>query len=169
MGHTAIAEIQFADYIFPAFDQVRSINTLAYVVLSNDVDCERGCQVQIPRWRAVFHRWSDNPYANNGSRTWWFIPFTKSRRLLCWCLRAQGYICFFCFYGSGVDTNMGPDRRLSFRGRQFNAKDCSWHQFVIPIPFSSWNRRSCIVLQVTLHDFLFLLCSHRSCQSSKYQ
>ena len=24
MGHTAIAEIQFADYIFPAFDQVRS-------------------------------------------------------------------------------------------------------------------------------------------------
>jgi len=22
MGHTAIAEIQFADYIFPAFDQV---------------------------------------------------------------------------------------------------------------------------------------------------
>jgi Transketolase, pyrimidine binding domain len=23
MGHTAIAEIQFADYIFPAFDQVR--------------------------------------------------------------------------------------------------------------------------------------------------
>jgi hypothetical protein len=25
MGHTAIAEIQFADYIFPAFDQVRHI------------------------------------------------------------------------------------------------------------------------------------------------
>ncbi len=24
MGQTAIAEIQFADYIFPAFDQVRS-------------------------------------------------------------------------------------------------------------------------------------------------
>lgn len=24
MGHTAIAEIQFADYIYPAFDQVRS-------------------------------------------------------------------------------------------------------------------------------------------------
>lgn len=23
MGHTAIAEIQFSDYIFPAFDQVR--------------------------------------------------------------------------------------------------------------------------------------------------
>jgi 2-oxoisovalerate dehydrogenase E1 component beta subunit len=25
MGHTAIAEIQFADYIFPAFDQVRHV------------------------------------------------------------------------------------------------------------------------------------------------
>ena len=25
MGHTAIAEIQFADYIFPAFDQARSL------------------------------------------------------------------------------------------------------------------------------------------------
>jgi pyruvate/2-oxoglutarate/acetoin dehydrogenase E1 component len=23
MGHTAIAEVQFSDYIFPAFDQVR--------------------------------------------------------------------------------------------------------------------------------------------------
>ena len=28
MGHTAIAEIQFADYIFPAFDQVRSHSTV---------------------------------------------------------------------------------------------------------------------------------------------
>jgi len=27
MGHTAIAEIQFADYIFPAFDQVCLIST----------------------------------------------------------------------------------------------------------------------------------------------
>lgn len=25
MGHTAIAEIQFADYIFPAFDQVKAL------------------------------------------------------------------------------------------------------------------------------------------------
>ena len=28
MGHTAIAEIQFADYIFPAFDQVSMYNML---------------------------------------------------------------------------------------------------------------------------------------------
>jgi 2-oxoisovalerate dehydrogenase E1 component beta subunit len=28
MGHTAIAEIQFADYIFPAFDQVRQFRGL---------------------------------------------------------------------------------------------------------------------------------------------
>ncbi len=26
MGHTAIAEIQFADYIFPAFDQVSVVS-----------------------------------------------------------------------------------------------------------------------------------------------
>jgi 2-oxoisovalerate dehydrogenase E1 component beta subunit len=26
VGHTAIAEIQFADYIFPAFDQVRFLS-----------------------------------------------------------------------------------------------------------------------------------------------
>ena len=26
MGHTAIAEIQFADYIFPAFDQVSKVS-----------------------------------------------------------------------------------------------------------------------------------------------
>lgn len=29
MGGTAIAEIQFADYIFPAFDQVRSITIIS--------------------------------------------------------------------------------------------------------------------------------------------
>lgn len=28
MGHTAIAEIQFADYIYPAFDQVRLLTCL---------------------------------------------------------------------------------------------------------------------------------------------
>ena len=30
MGHTAIAEIQFAGYIFPAFDQVRSSSRFRY-------------------------------------------------------------------------------------------------------------------------------------------
>lgn len=34
MGHTAIAEIQFADYIFPAFDQVRCIPS-SYCSISN--------------------------------------------------------------------------------------------------------------------------------------
>lgn len=40
MGHTAIAEIQFADYIYPAFDQVRPTNTLSYTILDIDIDCE---------------------------------------------------------------------------------------------------------------------------------
>ena len=31
MGQTAIAEIQFADYIFPAFDQVR----IQYIIIAN--------------------------------------------------------------------------------------------------------------------------------------
>lgn len=30
MGHTAIAEIQFADYIYPAFDQVGALDTAYY-------------------------------------------------------------------------------------------------------------------------------------------
>lgn len=33
MGHTAIAEIQFADYIFPAFDQVRPKMSVHYQYL----------------------------------------------------------------------------------------------------------------------------------------
>jgi 2-oxoisovalerate dehydrogenase E1 component beta subunit len=37
MGSTAIAEIQFADYIFPAFDQVPSIRTYVPV---DWVDCQ---------------------------------------------------------------------------------------------------------------------------------
>ena len=35
MGHTAIAEIQFADYIFPAFDQV----TYEYIVPTTTPGC----------------------------------------------------------------------------------------------------------------------------------
>lgn len=31
MGHTAIAEIQFADYIYPAFDQVYTFHTLRLI------------------------------------------------------------------------------------------------------------------------------------------
>ena len=45
MGHTAIAEIQFADYIYPAFDQVRSNQYSLISVLDIDPDRERGCQV----------------------------------------------------------------------------------------------------------------------------
>jgi 2-oxoisovalerate dehydrogenase E1 component beta subunit len=35
VGHTAIAEIQFADYIFPAFDQVsNSLHLSRYFLLT---------------------------------------------------------------------------------------------------------------------------------------
>ena len=33
MGQTAIAEIQFADYIYPAFDQVYGIYCISYLRL----------------------------------------------------------------------------------------------------------------------------------------
>ena len=47
-GANAIAEIQFADYIFPAFDQVKRNSTCSvHVNALYDVDCERGRQVQI--------------------------------------------------------------------------------------------------------------------------
>lgn len=35
MGHTAIAEIQFADYIFPAFDQVQLCPFLCNVLIND--------------------------------------------------------------------------------------------------------------------------------------
>ena len=47
-GANAIAEIQFADYIFPAFDQVKRSSTCnMHVNALCDLDCERGRQVQI--------------------------------------------------------------------------------------------------------------------------
>jgi pyruvate/2-oxoglutarate/acetoin dehydrogenase E1 component len=40
-GHTAIAEIQFADYVFPAFDQVSSVLTRLLMKLpSTGIDRE---------------------------------------------------------------------------------------------------------------------------------
>ena len=40
IGYTAIAEIQFADYIFPAYDQVRYFSLI--------LDCQRSSQIPIP-------------------------------------------------------------------------------------------------------------------------
>jgi pyruvate/2-oxoglutarate/acetoin dehydrogenase E1 component len=49
VGHTAIAEIQFADYIFPAFDQVRKKkrSTCRIILLTfvSYTDRERSSQV----------------------------------------------------------------------------------------------------------------------------
>ena len=39
VGYTPIAEIQFADYVFPAFDQVDSS------ILN--LDCQRGCKISV--------------------------------------------------------------------------------------------------------------------------
>ena len=45
MGHTAIAEIQFADYIFPAFDQVSyTIYIIISINNSNHIIIKSACQ-----------------------------------------------------------------------------------------------------------------------------
>lgn len=58
MGQTAIAEIQFADYIFPAFDQVRFICTLGLALSS--------CIFQLVNEAAKFHFRSGGQYGVGG-------------------------------------------------------------------------------------------------------
>lgn len=50
MGHTAIAEIQFADYIYPAFDQVVSTSCADYrrILMPSLSARERGCEDSLP-------------------------------------------------------------------------------------------------------------------------
>ncbi|KAF7311420.1 Pyruvate dehydrogenase [Mycena kentingensis (nom. inval.)] len=55
MGHTAIAEIQFADYIYPAFDQATR---------------QRGCKDSISLRRIVQRRWPYNSDPNHVCCTW---------------------------------------------------------------------------------------------------
>lgn len=49
-GSTAIAEIQFGDYIFPAYDQVSTTILKIFIYFS---DCERGCQVSVQERRSI--------------------------------------------------------------------------------------------------------------------
>jgi hypothetical protein len=69
VGGTAIGEIQFADYIFPAFDQVRFIQIykryvytylhfiysilLIYSTILSCTDCQRNGQIPVPQWQSV--------------------------------------------------------------------------------------------------------------------
>lgn len=50
-GATAIAEIQFGDYIFPAYDQVKNYSLFPTTELFSA--SQRSCQVQIPFWKSV--------------------------------------------------------------------------------------------------------------------
>ena len=75
-GATAIAEIQFADYIFPAFDQVRSMSIMSIVNCSNanplkfPADRQRSSKNAISK-RQFIRLWIlDNPGA---LRSEWFI------------------------------------------------------------------------------------------------
>ena len=50
VGGTPIAEIQFADYIFPAFDQVHLLLFRRYFFEQNIADYQRGCEVSFSIW-----------------------------------------------------------------------------------------------------------------------
>lgn len=155
MGHTAIAEIQFADYIFPAFDQVCSIlctiiprpQTSALIQIVNEAAKYRyraggqfsigGLTIRTPTM-AVGHGGLYHSQSPEG-----FFVGASGLKV---------YYHFLYSYDLEADRRLRPDHRLSYPGRQFNARGCSWHQFVTPILFFSWNLRFCIVLQVILYN-----------------
>lgn len=89
-GTTAIAEIQFADYIFPAYDQVESIDERR--PLFDDarlLDCERGRQVPISIAEFVQQRQIDHSRPMGSSRTWCSLPFPIARSAIHAHSRAQ--------------------------------------------------------------------------------
>ncbi len=63
VGHTPIAEIQFADYVFPAFDQIVNEAAKYRYRSGNQFNC--GERENILKYRRTHH--SD---AWNGGRTW---------------------------------------------------------------------------------------------------
>lgn len=97
MGHTPIAEMQFADYIFPAFDQVSFRHFIQLLnsgwrtlFLKNTYhsqwflkpDCQRSCKIPLQIGRTI-RCWRLN-YSNSlwSSRTWSSLSFTVPRKLL---------------------------------------------------------------------------------------
>ena len=91
MGHTAIAEIQFADYIFPAFDQVRPLHlpTPSRGSLWTP-DCERSCKASLPLWWPVRSRLINYTLSNHECRARRPVPLTEPRGFLHGSLRFEG-------------------------------------------------------------------------------
>jgi hypothetical protein len=88
VGATPIAEIQFADYIFPAFDQVRlqilSSMSLLFSLFSFHLlflfpkDRERSCKVSLSFWQPI-QRWRPHyPNTLQCSRTRRSLPLSVS-------------------------------------------------------------------------------------------
>lgn len=77
VGYTVIAEIQFADYIFPAFDQVYALYFF-YVILDRQRDFK--IQIQI-RW-IIFPRKRGTTCSLRCCRSWRSVPFTITRSIL---------------------------------------------------------------------------------------
>lgn len=99
MGHTAIAEIQFSDYIFPAFDQVRKrdVTTVgAYRLIElfyvASAVSQRGGQDPVPvRW-PVQRRQADRSHTFHVSWARRTVSFTVSRRIFHWRRWTEGKI-----------------------------------------------------------------------------
>lgn len=96
VGHTAIAEIQFADYIFPALDQVPNPRIVCTVRQASCSPCrslpdrERSSQVPLSLWQSVQLRRPHDSYTIWSRRTRWSLPFAVSRGVLCSHARPEG-------------------------------------------------------------------------------
>jgi hypothetical protein len=157
MGHTAIAEIQFADYIFPAFDQVIFARLLKAVTIVTPLlpACQRGRQVSLSLWWAVQCRRSNCSYAIYVRGPRWSVSLPKPRRLFHGRIWTQGTNSFIRF-----PHILSTHGRLWYRVHPFKPKDCFLAPSVIPTKSYSWSPRSYIALQVFELPTRILFSSH---------
>ena len=87
-GSTAIGEIQFADYVFPAFDQIKNEASMFRYRSGNQWDCGKlilrmpyGAVGMLSHF--INYKVSRNCFAHSFFfRSWWSLSFPKSRRFL---------------------------------------------------------------------------------------
>src|SRR5260221_2078076 len=83
MGHTAIPEVQFSDYIFPAFDQVcQALSSVVLVYSIGVLACQRGRKVALSFWRTIQLWGFNSTLTMHGSWPRGSVSLSKSRRFL---------------------------------------------------------------------------------------
>lgn len=126
MGHTAIAEIQFADYIFPAFDQIVNEAAKLRYRSGGQYDCGR-LTIRTPSMSVghggLYHSQSPEGFFMGaaGLKVRLFSASIGRRILI-------------------------TSRRSSYPGRPFKPRDCCSDLFATPTPLYLWNPRSCTAL-----------------------